>query len=71
MDSAFKRRWDWEFVNWDDSNPLPGGYGKAKNGTLDDKEWLDFINRINIFIKSYHASIRGIEDKQIGKYFIK
>ena len=71
MDSAFKRRWDWEFVNWDDSNPLPGEYGKAKNGTLDDKEWLEFINKINIFIKSYHASIRGIEDKQIGKYFIK
>lgn len=71
MDSAFKRRWDWEFVNWDDSILPDGEYGKAQNGTLDDKEWLEFINKINIFLKSYHASIRGIEDKQIGKYFIK
>jgi 5-methylcytosine-specific restriction endonuclease McrBC GTP-binding regulatory subunit McrB len=71
MDSAFKRRWDWEFVNWDESEPPSGIYGKAKNGTLNKEEWLDFIKNLNYFIKSHHASIRGIEDKQIGQYFIK
>lgn len=71
MDSAFKRRWDWEFINWDESKSPSGIYGKAKNGTLDDEEWLDFIKKLNYFIKSHHASIRGIEDKQIGQYFIK
>lgn len=71
MDSAFKRRWDWEFINWDGSKPPKGNYGKDKNGTLNDKEWLSFIKKLNTFIKSNHASIRGIEDKQVGEYFIK
>ena len=71
MDSAFKRRWDWEFVNWDDSKPPKGIYGQAKNGTLNEEEWLILIQKLNTFIKKYHASIRGIEDKQVGKYFIK
>jgi 5-methylcytosine-specific restriction endonuclease McrBC GTP-binding regulatory subunit McrB len=71
MDSAFKRRWDWEFVNWDESNPPKGTYGQAKNGTLNEEEWSIFIKKLNTFIKKYHASIRGIEDKQVGKYFIK
>lgn len=71
MDSAFKRRWDWEFVNWDESKPQKGTYGNSKNGTLDQDEWFEFVKKINTFIKNYHTSIRGIEDKQIGKYFIK
>lgn len=71
MDSAFKRRWDWEFVNWDKTEPPPGNYGKSSNGTLDNQEWLIFIKNLNRFIKSHHSSIRGIEDKQIGEYFIK
>ena len=71
MDSAFKRRWDWEFINWDKTKPPKGNYGKEQNGTLDEQEWFDFIKKLNDFIKSNHASIRGIEDKQIGEYFIK
>lgn len=66
MDSAFKRRWDWEFVNWDDSKPPA-----AKYGALHDKEWRELIKNLNEFIKQKHDSIRGIEDKQIGYYFIK
>ncbi|MBJ7900311.1 MAG: restriction endonuclease [Cyanobacteria bacterium RI_101] len=69
MDSAFKRRWDWEFVNWDDSQPPPPTYGK--NGTLTEVEWKKLIKNFNGFIKTHHASIRGIEDKQVGFYFIK
>ena len=71
MDSAFKRRWDWEFINWDGSKPEEGEYGEHEKGTLNDEEWFDFITKLNTFIKSNHASIRGIEDKQIGEYFIK
>jgi 5-methylcytosine-specific restriction endonuclease McrBC GTP-binding regulatory subunit McrB len=69
MDSAFKRRWDWEFINWDYSNPPAATYGKG--GTLEEKDWRKLIKNLNGFIKSYHASVRGIEDKQIGYYFIK
>lgn len=69
MDSAFKRRWDWEFVNWDDSKPPAPKYGEG--GTLSKDEWKKLIINLNNFIKSHHASIRGIEDKQIGYYFIK
>lgn len=71
MDSAFKRRWDWEFVNWDwdESKPPAAKYGTG--GTLDEDKWKKLIKNINGFIKSHHTSIRGIEDKQIGYYFIK
>jgi 5-methylcytosine-specific restriction endonuclease McrBC GTP-binding regulatory subunit McrB len=69
MDSAFKRRWDWEFVNWDESTPPAATYGTE--GTLNKDEWKDLIKKLNSFIKSHHTSIRGIEDKQIGYYFIK
>jgi 5-methylcytosine-specific restriction endonuclease McrBC GTP-binding regulatory subunit McrB len=69
MDSAFKRRWDWEFVNWDHSKPLKATYGK--DGVLNEQEWRNLITKLNTFIKKYHDSIRGIEDKQIGYYFIK
>jgi 5-methylcytosine-specific restriction endonuclease McrBC GTP-binding regulatory subunit McrB len=69
MDSAFKRRWDWEFINWDDSKPPAATYGKG--GTLEEDDWRKLIKNLNGFIKSHHASVRGIEDKQIGYYFIK
>ncbi|MBD2004691.1 MULTISPECIES: restriction endonuclease [Cyanophyceae] len=69
MDSAFKRRWDWEFINWDGSKPPTATYGKG--GTLEEKDWRKLIKNLNGFIKSHHASVRGIEDKQVGYYFIK
>ncbi|OKH33668.1 restriction endonuclease [Calothrix sp. HK-06] len=69
MDSAFKRRWDWEFIDWDDSKPPTPTYGQ--NGILSKEQWKTFFTNLNIFIKKNHSSIRGIEDKQIGYYFIK
>lgn len=69
MDSAFKRRWDWEFVSWDDSKPPAASYGNG--GILSEDDWKKLIKNFNGFIKSHHASVRGIEDKQIGYYFIK
>lgn len=63
MDSAFKRRWDWEFVpsHSDDSNNF--------NIKLGDKtyKWHDFLGQINERIKTATDS----EDKQLGTYFIK
>ncbi|WP_199302810.1 restriction endonuclease [Oscillatoria sp. FACHB-1406] len=69
MDSAFKRRWDWEFVDWDDSKPPTPTYGE--HGILTEEQWKKLIRNFNSFIKTHHASIRGIEDKQVGYFFIK
>ncbi len=33
-------------------------------------DWIEFVGKLNAFIKSNHKSIRGIEDKQIGHFFI-
>jgi 5-methylcytosine-specific restriction endonuclease McrBC GTP-binding regulatory subunit McrB len=71
MDSAFKRRWDWEFVNWDWDDSKPPAAKYCTGGTLDEDKWKKLIKNLNGFIKSHHTSIRGIEDKQIGYYFIK
>ena len=66
MDTAFKRRWEWQFI--DVNSTLIREQGVAFKG---EDEWVGFIGKLNQFIKSNHNYIRGIEDKQIGKYFIK
>lgn len=66
MDTAFKRRWEWQFIDVDSN--LIQEQGIAFNS---EKEWVNFIGKLNQFIKSNHNYIRGIEDKQIGKYFIR
>ena len=66
MDTAFKRRWEWQFI--DVNSNLISEQGIAFNT---EQEWFDFIIKLNEFIKSNYNYIRGIEDKQIGKYFIK
>lgn len=63
MDSAFKRRWAWEFV--------PSTYKEEDNYelTFGDKtyKWHDFLDAVNPRIKEATDS----EDKQLGAYFIK
>jgi hypothetical protein len=65
MDSAFKRRWEWEFIDIDGESISAQGVA-FKNRD----EWKNFVGKLNMFIKSNHKYIRGIEDKQIGHYFI-
>lgn len=66
MDSAFKRRWDWEFIDINSNSISSEGVAfKTEN------EWNSFLLKLNEFIRSNHRYIRGIEDKQIGRYFIK
>lgn len=73
MDSAFKRRWDWEYVPvCYDELTAEGKYNKATEFTIDiDEEysesWLDFLKGVNEKIKHVTCS----EDKQMGNYFIK
>lgn len=62
MDSAFKRRWDWEFVpiNYEDANSLNIVIGDSTYN------WGNFIEIINPKIKE----LTGSEDKQLGNRFV-
>lgn len=76
MDSAFKRRWEWEYVpiNYEDFNDN----GKPNESFhykvfLDDEKvkyfkWIDFIEKVNLLIE---ANENLGMDKCIGNYFIK
>lgn len=63
MDSAFKRRWDWEFV--------PSTYNVEDNYNIslgnNVYKWHSFLKEANARIKQATDS----EDKQMGAYFVK
>jgi len=65
MDSAFKRRWDWEYV------PVDGEVNIYQGSLSDKNEWNKLRKAINEFIKENAKYVRRIEDKLIGEYFIK
>jgi hypothetical protein len=83
LDSAFKRRWDWQFIR----SPSGTFYIENENIPLELKaevlstmltsnneekyDWKYCVIGINEFIKLNYQSIRRIEDKQIGWWFIK
>lgn len=71
MDSAFKRRWDWEFVNIEDDNQRNVVLSRrVKLYNNDTCAWNDFVDKLNEFIRSHYKTVRKIEDKQIGYFFI-
>lgn len=75
MDTAFKRRWEWQFIDVNSELIKADGIAFYYNSNNDkdpkNQYYYDFIDKLNQFIKSNHNYIRGIEDKQIGRYFIK
>ena len=62
IDSAFKRRWEWEYV------PIRNE-GKGWVIAADGKEWdwWQFLNAVNEKI----ASVTDSEDKKLGYFFVK
>lgn len=65
MDSAFKRRWDWQYINIDSALSVASGIAFTNRN-----DWYGFIKKLNSFIKSNYQFIRKVEDKQIGHWFI-
>ena len=64
MDSAFKRRFDWEYV------PINYSHEKANFDVTGDGikfKWLTFLKKVNADIYKATES----EDKQMGEFFIK
>lgn len=70
MDSAFKRRWDWEYIPICYDN-IPENESFGYRVIIDDTQsfnWIDFIKNVNAIIKT-NPNL-GM-DKCIGNYFIK
>lgn len=70
MDSAFKRRWDWEYepINYSDSVESGKFTITIEDGTTKKEyKWVDFLKLVND--KIYNAT--NSEDKQMGNFFIK
>lgn len=62
IDSAFKRRWEWEYVPIHNCNK---GWRIAVNN--DEYDWWDFLEKINEQI----GSTTNSEDKKLGYFFCK
>jgi 5-methylcytosine-specific restriction endonuclease McrBC GTP-binding regulatory subunit McrB len=74
LDSAFKRRWDWEYVEAPRQSVSPPALIQSVELVLEEDRtlnWSDCIKGINLFIRTNSQAIRRIEDKQIGWWFIK
>lgn len=70
MDSAFKRRWDWEYIpiNYEKTPENPSSNFQVNISETESFSWLDFIEKVNTVIKE-NPNL-GM-DKCIGNYFIK
>lgn len=67
MDSAFKRRFDWEYVAIDYNKQEADFNVFLDNGHQESFKWLEFISKVNSDIFTVTSS----EDKQLGEFFVK
>lgn len=80
MDTAFKRRFDWEYVS---TKPVMNDFGDIdtdlnnfriiinnESGTF-NTNWINFYVTLNDFIVNKEYGLDKNEDKQLGQFFIK
>ncbi|MGY0271540.1 AAA family ATPase [Limosilactobacillus fermentum] len=75
IDTAFKRRFDWQYVK---TNPIKGSLGyvndtiiklyRSNSNKYEDIKWTDLYGTLNVFISDKRYLNLG-EDKQIGPFF--
>lgn len=65
MDSAFKRRWEMEYIPINLEQETAKEYTFTVNGK--EYRWVDFLSKVNPLIRKATDS----EDKQMGEFFIK
>ncbi|CAD0227521.1 restriction endonuclease [Planktothrix agardhii] len=74
LDTAFKRRWSYEQISIESSqkmfNEVKLVIPNGQNSTI-ELEWIPILEGINEIIKNNYKTIKRIEDKQIGFWFIK
>lgn len=69
LDTAFKRRWDFEQVPNEFNDKEKEKFSKLYiPGT--NVSWVDFLNKLNPAILDYKLNHNTAEDKQLGKYFV-
>jgi 5-methylcytosine-specific restriction protein B len=72
MDTAFKRRWAFEFLNWNygaTDNPKIESQRGAKLEDM-DFTWHAFLLKLNAWIVKC-ATLRRVDDKQLGLWFLR
>ena len=70
MDSAFKRRWNFEFCPVGFPSNFPVEQATATVTTAPVRDWATVLNALNAFILAECPS-RNLDDKLIGPWFIK
>ncbi|WP_157619528.1 AAA family ATPase [Skermanella stibiiresistens] len=70
LDSAFKRRWNWQYIR----NQLSETSAHMESHFEYERlsyDWINFVDAVNSFIISCADKVRRVEDKTIGYWFIK
>jgi hypothetical protein len=71
MDTAFKRRWDFQFMPWysvDEGEEIKHQRLAKIHGTSHD--WMTFLEAINEYIAVKFIG-RNVDDKQVGLWFLR
>lgn len=68
MDTAFKRRWNFEYLNWRGCD-VPDRQSQVPiEGT--GHRWIDFLENLNALIANGFEGSR-VDDKQVGMWFVR